>query len=143
VLGLVFDIFINEWKREVTKFNKYTKLLKAVRMMEELQGSWAIKWHLKMSADKMLSDLLSKTSHSFMCEVMGPALVEPQIHPRDKILGSDRQGQESVNSVVVRNASQMSSVMRDRVEHKVRNFLCSFINLIQLRLVCSVQFWLA
>nr|XP_009930180.1 PREDICTED: potassium channel subfamily K member 1 [Opisthocomus hoazin] len=50
---------------------------------------------------------------------MGPALVEPQIHPRDKILGSDRQGQESVNSVVVRNASQMSSVMRDRVEHKM------------------------
>lgn len=48
--------------------------------MEELQGNWAIKWPLKMSADKMLS-------HSFTYEVMGSALVDPQIPLRSKILG--------------------------------------------------------
>lgn len=34
-------------------------------MMEEPQGNWAIKCHLKISVDKMLSHAHSKTSHSF------------------------------------------------------------------------------
>ena len=55
--------------------------------MEEPQGNWAIKWHLKMSADKMLSHAHSKTSHSFTYKVMGSTLVDPQIPLRGKILG--------------------------------------------------------
>lgn len=55
--------------------------------MEELQGNWAITWHLKMSADNMLSDAHSKTSHSFTYEVVVSAVVNPQIPLRAKILG--------------------------------------------------------
>lgn len=50
-------------------------------------------------------------SHSFIYEVMGCALVDA----RSK--GSDRQGQEGVSLVLVRNASQISSIIRHRVEH--------------------------
>lgn len=55
--------------------------------MEEPQGNWAIKWHLKMSMDKMLSHAHSKTCHSFTYEVVGSALVDPWIPLRGKILG--------------------------------------------------------
>lgn len=65
-------------KGEETKLTKDTKLFKSVRVMEELQGNWAIRWHLKMSVDNTLSAARSKTSHSFTYEVMVSALVNPR-----------------------------------------------------------------
>lgn len=47
------------WKREATKFTKYTTLIKAVRMIEESHGNWAVKCHMKMSVGKVM------LSHSF------------------------------------------------------------------------------
>lgn len=56
--------------------------------MEELQGNSAIKWHLKMSADKILSHAHSKTSHTVHTyKVMGSALLDSQTPLRGKILG--------------------------------------------------------
>lgn len=72
------------WKREVTKFAKDTKLFKAVSMMEEPQGNWAIQWHLKISVDKMLSHAHSKTSRSFTSD--GNCTGE-SLDTRGKILG--------------------------------------------------------
>lgn len=47
------------WKREAAKFTKYTTLIKAVRVMEEPYGNWAVKCDMKMSVDKIMH------SHSF------------------------------------------------------------------------------
>lgn len=107
------------WKREATKFTKDTTLIKAVRMMREHHDNWALKCHLKMSMGKIM------LSHGFKLEVMGYALMDA----RSK--SSDRQGQEAISLVVVRNASQTSSIIKRRVEH-----FYNFMNLIEL--LCAV-----